>query len=109
MTFKKKLIIFSIIAISIYLTACCNCGKGIATEKSVRGTITVIGNEPFTKLAIKTDDGKIFILQCSKELNDELWKKQGSYYYVQYGDMREESGTSAVIVEKVIPIVKETK
>jgi hypothetical protein len=97
---------FLIIVVSVFISACsCNCGK----ENFVQGYITVIGHEPFTKLAVRTDDDKTFVLQLSKELNDELWKKQGSFYYIVYGDLREQEGVSTILVEKVIPITKNEK
>ena len=93
----------------ISFSACCNCGKNLDESNTVKGFITVIGNEPFTKLAIRTDDNKTYVLQVSKELKDELWKKQGNYYYVKYSDLREEEGVSTLVVEKVISINKEKK
>lgn len=95
-----------IIAALALSTACsCNCGK----KNTIRGYITVIGNEPFTKLAVRTDEDKTFVLQLSKELKEELLKKQGGYYYIQYGDSKEEAGYSIIIVEKVVPINKTEK
>lgn len=109
MKFLKMIfsILFVILMVSFY--ACCNCGSNLDESNTVKGFITVIGNEPFTKLAIRTDDNKIYVLQVSKELKDELWKKQGNYYYIKFGDRREESGNSTLVVEKVIPLVKEEK
>lgn len=100
---------FLLLFILLSFNACCNCGKNIDEENTLKGTITVIGNEPFTKLALRTDDNKIYVLQVSNELKDELWKKQGSFYYIKYGDIREVEGISTLVVEKVIPIVKEEK
>ncbi len=104
MTFS---ILFVLLMISFY--ACCNCGSNLDDSNTVKGFITVIGNEPFTKLAIRTDDNKIYVLQVSKELKDELWKKQGNYYYIKFGDRREEEGVSILVVEKLIPFNKEEK
>lgn len=93
-----------------YFTACsCGCGDSGNQSSAVTGYIAVVGNEPFTKLAIQTDDNKTYILQCSKELHDELWQQQGRFYAVQYGDMRKEEGMDVLVVEKVIPLKKENK
>lgn len=98
--------LFLIVAAFALSTACsCNCGK----ENTIRGYITVVGNEPFTKLAINTDDNKIYLLQCSKELSDQLWKQQGTYFYVTYNELRELEGESTIVVEKVVPLTKEDK
>ena len=106
----KVIPFFLVIAASAFIMACsCNCGKSSDEENSVKGYITVVGNEPFTNLAIRTEDDKTYVLQVSKELKDELWKKQGSYYYIKYGDIREQEGFSTIVVEKVIPLNKEEK
>ena len=107
--FSKTLLIFPFLLLIISFSACCNCGKNLDEGNTLKGFITVIGNEPFTKLAIRTDDNKTYVLQVSKELKDELWKKQGNYYYVKYSDLREEEGVSTIVVEKVIPINKKEK
>lgn len=109
MKFSKMILIFPFFLLIISFSACCNCGKNLDADNSVKGYITIIGNEPFTKLAIRTDDNKTYVLQVSKELKDELWKKQGNYYNIKYGDLREEEGISTLVVEKVIPIIKEIK
>ncbi|MHB9041872.1 MAG: hypothetical protein ACYC4T_14560 [Melioribacteraceae bacterium] len=96
-----------IIAAVVSFAGCsCNCGKKSSEQNYVKGYITVVGNEPFTKLAVKTGDDKIYILQCSKELKDQLWKQQGSFYYILYGDLHKEEGDTAIVVEKVIPVTK---
>jgi hypothetical protein len=107
----RMLILASImIAVASSLFGCsCNCGANKNEESFVKGYITVVGNEPFTKLAIKTGDDKVYILQCSKELKDDLWRKQGSFYYIIYSNIRKEEGDSTIAVEKVIPLTKDDK
>lgn len=109
MKFSKMILIFLFLLLMISFSACCNCGSNLNESNTVKGFITVIGNEPFTKLAIRTDDNKTYVLQVSKELKDELWNKQGNYYYIKYGELREEEGVSTLVVEKLIPFNKEEK
>jgi len=81
------------------MAACsCNCGKNSEEENTLVGYITVIGNEPFTKLAVRTDEDKTYVLQASKELVLELMKNQGSYYYIKYGELRKEGDHSILVV-----------
>ncbi len=106
---RKKITLFllSAIIIAAFFSGCsCNCGKSGSELNFVKGYITVVGNEPFTKLAIKTGDDKIYVLQCSKELKEDLWRKQGSLYYIFYGDFHKELGDTIIVVEKVIPVTK---
>jgi hypothetical protein len=110
MNHKKILLLLFLILISFLQFACsCGCGKNSSEEKYIKGYITVVGNEPFIHLAVKTDEGENIILQCSKELENDLMKKQGTYYYIIYGSIKKENNVSTVIVEKVIPFIKENK
>lgn len=102
--------LFLIVASFILYTACsCKCSKAGDKENTIKGYITVVDNEPFTKLAINTDDNKIYLLQCSKELSDQLWKQQGTYFYVTYSELKELEGIKTLVVEKVIPLTKDDK
>ncbi|MEW6652355.1 MAG: hypothetical protein AB1394_02685 [Bacteroidota bacterium] len=103
MTLQKMLLIIYVVVSAFYLNACrCPCNK--MESGTIKGFITVIGNEPFTNLALKTKDGKFYILKSSKELNAELNKQQGSYYLIHYGEKRTEENNDVLIVEKAIPI-----
>lgn len=89
-----------------YFEACsCNCGK-TSEDKYVKGYITVVGNAPFMHLAIRTDDGKNVLLQCSKELENELMNKQGAYYYIVYGETKEENNVTTIVVDKIVLVNK---
>ena len=105
----KKIFLFIVFLFGVtYFAACsCNCGESVFIGNFVEGYIAAVGNDPFMRLAIKTDDGEIYILQCSKELENELSKKQGNYYLITFGNMREKDGLKVLIVNKAIPI--ETK
>jgi hypothetical protein len=98
-----------LVALTAFFTSCsCNCGKN-NEENFVKGYITVVGNDPFTKLAVKSVDDKIYILQCSKELESLLSKDQGSFYYIIYSESRIEKDSTIIVVEKVLPLKNENK
>lgn len=50
----------------------------------MEGTIYSLGNEPFTKLGIQTSDGTMYILKCTKEIEQALNGKQGKRVKVHY-------------------------
>jgi hypothetical protein len=108
MRFRTVLVV-SILIFAALFSSGCSCGCGKTEPNTVKGFITVIGNEPFTKIAVKTDEGKFFVLKGSKELNAELNQKQGSYYVIQYVDLKTEDGNEVLIVEKAIPLKNESK
>jgi len=102
-----KLIPFLIFS-ALLISACsCGCSSSSIVNSSVRGTIVVVSNPPFSNIALKTDEGKFYILECSKELENQLWKEQGNFFYIKYTDIREENGETVIVVEKVLPLQKE--
>ena len=75
------------ITIAVYevLSFQCSSSKQVIQESGVmNGKIYSIGNEPFTKLGIQTSDGTMYILKCTKELENLLSTKQGQFINVQY-------------------------
>ena len=66
--FTYALLIFcsSVFIVSVFLSAC---GVSAVASKrdsemiSLRGTIRLVGNEPFTHLVITTDDGKDYLIK----------------------------------------------
>jgi hypothetical protein len=103
-----KFIAFLILS-AILINACsCGCNKNTIIENSVRGYIVVVNNPPFSKVAVKTDEGKLYILECSKELEIQLLKEQGTFFYIKYSDIWEENGESVIVVEKVLPLKKDS-
>lgn len=102
----KALFTVLILAIAVITHGCCNCGQNIAEGSAVAGKITIIGNEPFTKLAVITDDEKVYVLECSEELKKELWTKQGDLYLINFSDLKVVEERDVLVVEKVMPIKK---
>jgi hypothetical protein len=41
------------------------------------GQVYLIGNEPFAKLAIKSEEGQTYVLDCTKEVETALLQHQG--------------------------------
>jgi len=103
-----KFIPFLIFLVAFISACSCGCSSNKITDNSVRGNIVVVSNPPFSNIAIKTDEGKLYILDCSKELENQLWKEQGNFFYIKYSDIREENGESVIVVEKVLPLKKDT-
>jgi hypothetical protein len=43
----------------------------------IEGTVYSFGNEPFTKLTIQSSDGTMYLIQCTKEVEQTLNALQG--------------------------------
>ncbi|MFA3782705.1 hypothetical protein ABRY23_06515 [Melioribacteraceae bacterium 4301-Me] len=104
----KKIIIGSVFAffIMLFLNSCCSCGGEIKNENTVKGYITMVGNEPFARLAVMVDTNKVYLLDCDSKLKEELMKNQGAYYTIEFKDSKYEHGTTVLIVNKAIPLNK---
>lgn len=53
----------------------------------ISGKVSVIGNEPNTEIAIRTENGGIFVLTDA----DELWHHQGKYVTVKLVEIEKKS------------------
>jgi ABC-type microcin C transport system permease subunit YejE len=83
----------------------CNDNPVLQREQSITGTITVTGNVPFTKLSLRTDYNKIYILKCTQPLESQLWKMQGARVTVYYSRIIiDEFGIPTLDVIKVVII-----
>lgn len=90
----------------MFLSGCCNCNN---TDKNlIKGYITVIGNEPFTQLAIVNDKSEVFILECEEGQKNELWKRQGDYFIIGYDNVYQIDHNVIIKVNQIIPI-RDTK
>ncbi len=97
------LIIFALI--SAGLSSCCNCGE--SDKITLKGEIVIVGNEPFTQLALKLDNSKIYLLECDDNLRKELWDKQGSRYAIEFTESKvDQFGMPVIKVESALPINK---
>lgn len=95
-----------IFLVSLIISGCCNCGKTDMEKNSLQGIITIVGHEPEAKLALRVDDNTVYLLKCSKELRDELWKEQGNLYYIKYSELIDDRDVKSAVIEKVIPLKK---
>jgi hypothetical protein len=59
-------------------------GEKEATKGTVQGTVYVIGNEPFTSIAVEDSQGKMLRLSTSKEVQQQLLGLQGRKVEVHY-------------------------
>ena len=66
----------------------------------VQGKIVLIGNEPFTQLAIQDEDGYVFQLICPKRLEQKLLQNQGDHIRVYYSQIVQTEQYARITVER---------
>jgi hypothetical protein len=67
----------------------------------LEGTIYSISNEPFTRLGIQTSDGTMYILKCTKEIEQVLNARQGEKVKVHYEKVEHSPEGLTLIVKKI--------
>ncbi len=91
------------------LSSCCSCPDRSAVQAAsaatvapdtLVGTIWVIGNEPFTRLALKTADDTMVVLLCPPAVEANLRSHQGQTARVFYaGEDRVPEGRAVRVTE----------
>ncbi len=74
-----------LILLSLILIYGCYLGSSTQDSLPIRGKIYVTGNEPFTELAIQSDDGKVYIISKNSPVYKQLWENQGSIVILEKG------------------------
>ena len=74
---SMKKISFLFVCVCIAISLFTSFGKHDFQEVKIVGTIIASGNEPFVYPVIKTEKGKNYTAECSKETKEELLRLQG--------------------------------
>jgi hypothetical protein len=95
------LVLFS--AMGVLISGCSGSKGTISENETMTGTIKVVGNEPFTRLALQTAEGKTYILECQKETRALLLQHQGYQATVEYDSVRQSfEGTTLRVTQAQI-------
>ncbi len=104
-----KLILFAVLILELIILSGCSSNKMNMDKNTIKGYITVVRNEPFARLAIKTSDNKVYILECDNNLEKELYNQQGNYFINKYSERKIEMNITVIKVEEAIKLEKENE
>jgi hypothetical protein len=104
---KKQQLILSAILIAVSFIFACAAGKSTFQSEFVIGEVVVIGNEPFTNLALRTYPLNTFILDCNKENRNFLLNNQGKTAKIYYENIDSTKIPNVIYVQKCEIITKE--
>lgn len=90
---------FNLLLVILFLFVGCSSSKE-CMEKEIKGVSSVVGNEPFTKQAIITDENKIFIINAPAEIQKLLLDNQGHYFNIKYNSEKDSAGIRIIEVTK---------
>jgi len=66
----------------------------------------VVGNEPFTKLAVRTASGEVYLIKCSNEIKQSLLSNQGKIAELFYDEIQNENSSKEINAIKLIFLTK---
>jgi hypothetical protein len=104
---KKQKLILSAILIAVSFIFACAGGKNTLQSNYIIGEVVVIGNEPFTNLALRTYPLNTFVLDCNKETRNFLLNNQGKAAKIYYSNIDSTKIPNLIYVEKCEIITKE--
>ncbi len=80
----------------------CSSSKTIFdSPQMITGEIMVVGNEPFTKLAVRAEGGEMYLINCSEEIGKSLLAHQGKMANLFYDEIQKKSSGKEIKVLKV--------
>ena len=68
-------------------------------SSELTGNLYVAGNEPFTHLAIKTEDGTVYKLKCSEQTEKELRQLQGKTLKLELSEIKKFEKVNIAVVK----------
>jgi hypothetical protein len=74
---RIQLIVIAVLLAGGWLLSCASSKPATTQPQTLVGQVFVIGNEPFTKLALKAEDGQTYVLVGAKEVETMLLQHQG--------------------------------
>lgn len=63
--------------IAVSLTGCSASGEVLVKPQKLTGIVMTVGNDPFVKLALRTEDGKVYIISGGRQIVRSLSSYQG--------------------------------
>lgn len=72
----------------VLLAGCGTATNKFAPPKTMEGRVMVVGNEPFTDLAIAVGEDKVYIIHCDDATRQLLLSNQGKTAIVTYDEIR---------------------
>lgn len=97
---RNRILLFGLILTFVIITGCSSSNTSQNKTNEVMGTIMVVGNEPFTKLAIQFKPDSAYILKCDSTLRNKLIKNQGRVVKVYYNKIESTNDGEKISVVK---------
>ncbi len=87
------------LAMSLFIFGCRSTQVSLQEEGELQGKVYVLGNDPFTKVALALDDRNSVVLLCQSDVEHYLRSHQGERARVSY------KGTSQVPEGQAVQVI----
>ena len=87
--------------IGMLLWSCSSSRIVFEVPQKVVGEIIVVGNEPFTRLAVRTEDGESYLINCDDEIRASLLSHQGKIVEIFYNEIQKKSSGEEIKAVKI--------
>lgn len=84
----KALNVFFLVLL-LSLVSCSSSKDSDKDTRNLKGRIFVVGNSPFTHLALQVDSVTTYLLNCNEEIRKSLSEYQGNFAEITYRDTEE--------------------
>lgn len=99
--------ILSFVLVIILLSCAASNSTGKANE--LVGQVVVVGNEPFTDLALQVNPSLIYVLDCKGETRETLLGHQGKWVKIFYKKIEVKNNYKTIKVEKAEILSKDIR
>ncbi len=80
------------LSIALPFQGCSASAKTFGEPQKLTGVIMTVGNHPFAKLALRTEEGKLYIISGGREIEKSLLSRQGRIADVFYDRLEKKNG-----------------
>ncbi|HED07066.1 MAG TPA: hypothetical protein ENI57_03005, partial [Ignavibacteria bacterium] len=94
----KKFTQIILFAIIISFAGCSSSSKISMKIKNINGIAIVVGNEPFTHIAIQVDSNTVYLIKSNPKIEHMLLMNQGKKIIVKYNKIENVEGNKVIHV-----------
>ena len=91
-----------LLLLGIVLSIGCSSSKTVFdVPQELTGEIMVVGNEPFTRLAVRVEGGEIYLIKSDDEIRQSLLSHQGKIAELFYDEIQKNNSGREIKVVKL--------
>lgn len=96
--FNEGLRLLAFLFIVLFILSCSATSQN---NGSVKGEIVVVGEGNNSQIALKSDDNNYYVLECNKEIFNELIRNQGAIYLIAFDEIKEGYKAKTIVVKEI--------